>query len=177
MSTLTGWTLWLVVLSWVCVVQNLVVSHLESLQCFLEDSHSSYHVIESRFCVGLLLSGLESTIIATSLVTISSDLGGFSKSNWIVEAYFLTYTGLFILLLGRWDRTRVNIVIWGLTDRHRLSHLLFKIEWHIWTKDHATNCCHFFHAMVFGVWPCTDHKSAVKNPQLLFFVANLLNVV
>jgi len=79
----------------------LVISHMGSLKCFLEGSHSSYYVRKSSFCLGILLSGLESTIIATALVTISSDLGGFSKSNWIVEAFFLTYTGLFILLLGR----------------------------------------------------------------------------
>lgn len=43
--------------------------------------------------VGLFLSSLETTIIATSLVYISSDLGSFDKSNWVVTSYLLTYTG------------------------------------------------------------------------------------
>lgn len=54
-----------------------------------------------RLALGLFLSALETTIIATALVTISSDLGHFEKANWIVVAYFLTYTGkpLIILML------------------------------------------------------------------------------
>jgi hypothetical protein len=38
----------------------------------------------------LFLSTLETTIIATALVSISSELGEFSKSNWIPVAYLLT---------------------------------------------------------------------------------------
>ncbi len=51
------------------------------------------HVVFTRLCLGVFLSSLETTIIATALVTISSDLGHFDKSSWIVVAYLLTYTG------------------------------------------------------------------------------------
>lgn len=44
-------------------------------------------------CTGLLLSTLETTIIATALISISSDLQDYSRSNWIVASYLLTYTG------------------------------------------------------------------------------------
>ena len=44
-------------------------------------------------CLALLLSTLETTIIVTALIAISSSLGDFGKSNWIVIAYLLTYTG------------------------------------------------------------------------------------
>jgi MFS family permease len=47
----------------------------------------------TRLCLGVFLSSLETTIIATALVTISSDFGHFDKSSWIVVAYLLTYTG------------------------------------------------------------------------------------
>jgi MFS family permease len=50
-------------------------------------------MILARLCLGVFLSSLETTIIATALVTISSDLGHFDKSSWIVVAYLLTYTG------------------------------------------------------------------------------------
>ncbi|KAL8942172.1 MAG: hypothetical protein Q9216_001819 [Gyalolechia sp. 2 TL-2023] len=50
-------------------------------------------------CLALLLSTLETTIIATALIDISSSLGDFGKSNWIVIAYLLTYTGNFRRLL------------------------------------------------------------------------------
>ena len=51
------------------------------------------HMVLTRLCLGVFLSSLETTVIATALVTISSDLGHFDKSSWIVVAYLLTYTG------------------------------------------------------------------------------------
>ncbi|PGH19325.1 hypothetical protein AJ80_04078 [Polytolypa hystricis UAMH7299] len=48
-------------------------------------------------CLGLLLSTLETTIIATALIPISSSLGEFDKSNWVVVSYLLTYTGFLII--------------------------------------------------------------------------------
>ncbi|QYT00702.1 MFS domain-containing protein [Trichoderma simmonsii] len=43
--------------------------------------------------VGLLISTLDTTIVSTSLVTISNDLGDFVNAPWIVLAYLLTYMG------------------------------------------------------------------------------------
>lgn len=37
---------------------------------------------------------MDTSIIATALVTISQDFKGFDKSNWAVLAYTLTYMGL-----------------------------------------------------------------------------------
>lgn len=41
--------------------------------------------------VGLLFSTLDTSIVATSLVTISHDLDDFVNAPWIVLAYLLTY--------------------------------------------------------------------------------------
>ncbi|KAL7621663.1 hypothetical protein AAE478_008990 [Parahypoxylon ruwenzoriense] len=49
---------------------------------------------------GLLLSSLETTIMATSLVSISSELRSFDKSNWAITAYLLTYT-CFLIIFAR----------------------------------------------------------------------------
>jgi MFS family permease len=45
----------------------------------------------------LLLSTLETTIVATTLVNIASSFGQFDISGWIVVAYLLTYTGFLIV--------------------------------------------------------------------------------
>jgi EmrB/QacA subfamily drug resistance transporter len=56
---------------------------------------------------GLLLSALDSTIVATALPTIVGDLGGAEHMSWVVTAYLLTQTiatilgGKFGDLLGR----------------------------------------------------------------------------
>jgi hypothetical protein len=53
-----------------------------------------------RLSLGLLLSALETTIIATALVDISSSLGSFERSNWVVAAYLVTYTGISDFLIS-----------------------------------------------------------------------------
>jgi EmrB/QacA subfamily drug resistance transporter len=56
---------------------------------------------------GILLSALDSTIVATALPTIVGDLGGAEHMSWVVTAYLLTQTiatilgGKFGDLLGR----------------------------------------------------------------------------
>ena len=46
-----------------------------------------------RLLLGLLFSSLDTSIVATSLVTISHDLNDFINSPWIVLSYLLTYMG------------------------------------------------------------------------------------
>ena len=48
-------------------------------------------------CFALFLSTLETTIVATGLLTISSDFGRFDLAGWIVLAYLLTYCGFLII--------------------------------------------------------------------------------
>ncbi|KAI3010430.1 hypothetical protein CBS147346_1643 [Aspergillus niger] len=43
--------------------------------------------------VSFFLTGLESTIVSTSLVAITDDLQGFGRSSWIITSYLLTYAG------------------------------------------------------------------------------------
>jgi MFS family permease len=43
------------------------------------------------------MSQTESTILSTSIVTITNDLGGYGKSSWVFTAYFVTYSGLLII--------------------------------------------------------------------------------
>lgn len=42
----------------------------------------------------LFLANLEVSIVSTSLVSITDDLQGFSRTSWIVSGYLLTYTGM-----------------------------------------------------------------------------------
>ncbi|KAH9908369.1 drug resistance transporter EmrB/QacA subfamily [Xylariomycetidae sp. FL2044] len=43
--------------------------------------------------LSMFLSTLETTIVSTSLVSITNALGGFDMRDWVVTAYFITYTG------------------------------------------------------------------------------------
>ena len=56
--------------------------------------HQSTHFLSNishSLLVGLLFSTLDTSIVATSLVTISHDLNDFVNAPWIVLAYLLTY--------------------------------------------------------------------------------------
>jgi hypothetical protein len=52
----------------------------------------------SRLFIALLLSTLEQLIVGTALTSISSDLGQYDKSIWVVTAYLMTYNGLYDLV-------------------------------------------------------------------------------
>jgi MFS family permease len=47
-----------------------------------------------RLCLSIFIVNFEITVVSTSLVTITNDLGGFGHSSWIVTAYLFTYTGM-----------------------------------------------------------------------------------
>jgi MFS family permease len=47
------------------------------------------------------MTQLESSIVSTSALTITNELGGYDKSSWIFTAYLLTYGGK----TGLWFRT------------------------------------------------------------------------
>lgn len=49
--------------------------------------------------MGLFLSLLDATIVATMLVDISEDFGDFRTSSWVVLAYTLTEVGMFTTAL------------------------------------------------------------------------------
>jgi MFS family permease len=65
---------------------------------------------------GLLLSVMDTSIIATALVTISQDFDGFNKSNWTVLAYTLTY-------MGKWAQ-RFHVML-------LLKDAVYRIRYHI----------------------------------------------
>ncbi|CAG8953094.1 hypothetical protein HYFRA_00003289 [Hymenoscyphus fraxineus] len=45
----------------------------------------------------LFLPTAEASIVSTSLVTISEDIGSYDRSSWIITSYLLTYTGCLIV--------------------------------------------------------------------------------
>ncbi|KAI8943272.1 hypothetical protein NX059_001292 [Plenodomus lindquistii] len=49
-------------------------------------------------CLSIALVNLEISIVSTSLVSITNDLQGFGRSNWIIVAYLLTYTSFMVIL-------------------------------------------------------------------------------
>ncbi|KAJ5900211.1 major facilitator superfamily domain-containing protein [Penicillium subrubescens] len=47
--------------------------------------------------LALFLTGVEATIVSTSLVTITNDLQNSGQSSWVITSYLLTYTGFLII--------------------------------------------------------------------------------
>ena len=52
------------------------------------------YMLTAGIWITLFLSTLETTIVSTSLLSIADALSGFEERNWVVTAYFLTYTGM-----------------------------------------------------------------------------------
>jgi MFS family permease len=47
----------------------------------------------ARIEMALFMTLMESTIVSTSVVTITNDLGGYVKSSWLFTSYMLTFSG------------------------------------------------------------------------------------
>ncbi|KAB5578102.1 drug resistance transporter EmrB/QacA subfamily [Coniochaeta sp. 2T2.1] len=54
------------------------------------------YMLTAGIWISLFLSTLETTIVSTSLVSIADSLSGCEERNWVVTAYFLTYTGIIL---------------------------------------------------------------------------------
>lgn len=57
-------------------------------------------LINTSLCFGLLLSVMDSSIVATALVVIAREFEDFVNVQWIILSYLLTYLG-FALLFAR----------------------------------------------------------------------------
>lgn len=51
--------------------------------------------ITARLLIFLFLVNMEVSIVSTVLVSITTDLGGFSETSWIVTGFLASYTGFF----------------------------------------------------------------------------------
>ncbi|KAL7795896.1 major facilitator superfamily domain-containing protein [Trichoderma ceciliae] len=72
-------------------------------------------VLVVTLLVGLLISTLDTSIVSTSLVTISNDLGDFVNAPWIVLAYLLTYMGFAVCISKMSDiygRKNILVLSW-----------------------------------------------------------------
>ncbi|UDD55135.1 hypothetical protein AFCA_002778 [Aspergillus flavus] len=58
--------------------------------------------------LALFLTGIEATIVSTSLVTITNDLDDFGRSSWVITSYLLTYTGFLMIWSKIGDIWRVK---------------------------------------------------------------------
>ncbi|KAH8169953.1 major facilitator superfamily protein [Sarocladium implicatum] len=72
-------------------------------------------VLVVSLLAGLLFSSLDTSIVATSLVTISHDLNDFINAPWIVLSYLLTYMGFAVCISKLSDiygRKNMLVVSW-----------------------------------------------------------------
>ncbi|KAF2655372.1 MFS general substrate transporter [Lophiostoma macrostomum CBS 122681] len=65
------------------------------------------HVVIAGLWLSLFLSALDTTIVTTSLISISSDFNALGQSAWLITAYLLTYNA-FLLITAKFSD------VWGL---------------------------------------------------------------
>lgn len=54
-------------------------------------SHARLHVIIAGLWLSLFISALDTTIVTTALIKISSGFSALEQGAWLVTAYLLTY--------------------------------------------------------------------------------------
>jgi hypothetical protein len=110
-----------------------------------------------RIWISLFLSTLETTIVSTSLVAIADSLDGFEARNWVITAYFLTYTGKPLGLDGVAAQTAPNLVF-------RLPGHLRQASKHLWPQDDVPARAHALHGLLARLWLRELHDAAVRFP-------------
>ncbi|KAF7931190.1 uncharacterized protein EAE97_009399 [Botrytis byssoidea] len=58
---------------------------------------SAIYVLLLALCLTLFIVNMEVTIVSTSLVAITNDLGGYFQVGWIVSGYLATYSSLIVI--------------------------------------------------------------------------------
>ncbi|XWW95697.1 hypothetical protein V2A60_003664 [Cordyceps javanica] len=81
-------------------------------------SPARFWVLSVGLCLGLFLSIIDSSIVATALYTIGTELGDLRTVNWIALAYTLAYLGFAVAF------AHVSDVI-GRRDAFLLAYVLF----------------------------------------------------
>lgn len=111
-TIIMGWRLQLVVFAFVACPSRVAARTWWGLYDPLTPACS--------LCFALFLFTLETTIVATALVTISSDNEEFNSVSWIVLAYLLTYCGFLVIyarlsdIFGRKSTILVALILFTL---------------------------------------------------------------
>ncbi|KAK4206793.1 major facilitator superfamily domain-containing protein [Rhypophila decipiens] len=92
------------------MTETTITSDSETTQQSQEKEKSEQEIRPGRYLTGgrlllvcvalsicIFLSTVEIAIVSTSLITISADLNGFNKSNWIITAYLCAFTGFLLI--------------------------------------------------------------------------------
>lgn len=62
------------------------------------------YLINACLMISLFVVQLDSSIISTSIVDITDNLGGYEKSSWLFTAYLITFCGTYSKLRHRTPR-------------------------------------------------------------------------
>jgi len=125
-----GWKLHVITFGWALHFLNILISIAAD---------------EDRLLLSLFMSQMESSIISTSVITITNDLGEYGKSTWIFTAYMLTYSGKYSTKTFRiWVHSQIRHAYYlGKTERHIRSETAFNdrtgdirhLLWCLWRKS------------------------------------------
>ncbi|KAH6839677.1 putative MFS multidrug transporter [Alternaria rosae] len=83
-------------------------------------SSNRLHVIIAGLWLCLFLSALDTTIVTTALIKISSDFGALEQAAWLITAYLLTYNSFLMITAKLSD-------IWGLRSLLLLCASIFLV--------------------------------------------------
>lgn len=95
----------------------------------------------------MFLVNIEVTIVSTSLVAITNDLGGYDQTGWLVSGYLATYS---CTLLD--SRRAMRSFRRMLTFHTSIYCRLGKAQRPDWAKNHHSRNCCLFYFLFHRVW-------------------------
>ncbi|KAF2741964.1 MFS general substrate transporter [Sporormia fimetaria CBS 119925] len=97
------------------------------------------HLITLQLLISIFIVQMESSIVSTSVLAITDQLGGYSESSWLFTAYLLTYCGLQMVwakasdIIGRKKTLLASLCVFtlfsGLCGASQSLHQLIHFRW------------------------------------------------
>ena len=131
------------------MAENLGPSRVLSFQKY--HTHVVSNLLPSLF-LGLFLATLDTSIVATALVTILTEFDDFARSEWIVLAYLLTYMS-----------TSSSNCLCAESDSTRSCGGFCKAQRRLWKKDYGHDRMDHLYSLLHWLW-CISVNSATVSP-------------
>lgn len=134
----------------------MALIHSPAQVCRLKISSSGERLLNIRrsLCLALFLGAVDSSIVATALVTIGRDFNDFIQLQWIVLAYLLTYLGT------EKDVISTQMIV-NADSLHRLCFHIFSDKRCHWEEMGIYSCTMISQTDSIGRGNCSRHLQAV----------------
>jgi hypothetical protein len=113
-------------------------------------SQARLHTIIAGLWICLFLAAMDTTIVTTALIKISSGFNALEQGAWLITAYLLTYNGKLQTLEQQGIRSPLDSI----------SNDYGEVERYLGPSNPAHRLCFYILDLLYGLWRSSKHGAA-----------------